>query len=292
MNLEMGKDFTIDDDFLTSPDFDKEAKIQHFDELKRKYLEMLDTYEQVERQLKDLEEQDEEKVKVNKGKNIIGDSLEEPQARYEEIKEDSTVPEGWKCAWRRLEGFSKGKWAKNFWAPNGKFFGSRVSAMRYMLVDLGLGKSKEMEVMRTGLLQEEWEEHSCLPRGWLCADESRLDNGEERRSKKFVTETYVSLRNMRAAVKHMVVHCTEEEMATFLSSFSMKVSRIISWLHNPAIPTPWHLAKTEVISFLHSFFDQLCCTFASNRRVFYCLVLMVNFIFRGELQSEDKFIVI
>ena len=67
----MGKDFTIDDDFLTSPDFDKEAKIQHFDELKRKYLEMLDTYEQVERQLKDLEEQDEEKVKVNKGTSVF-----------------------------------------------------------------------------------------------------------------------------------------------------------------------------------------------------------------------------
>ena len=135
--------------------------------------------------------------------------------------------------------------------------------MRYMLVELGLGKSKEMGVMRTGLLQEEWEEHSCLPRGWLCADESRLDNGEERRSKKFVTETYVSLRNMRAAVKHMVVHCTEEEMATFLSSFSMKVSRIISWLHNPAIPTPWHLAKTEVrrLVFCILFLINFCCTF-------------------------------
>ena len=135
--------------------------------------------------------------------------------------------------------------------------------MRYMLVELGLGKSKEMEVMRTGLLQEEWEEHPCLPRGWLCADESRLDNGEERRSKKFVTETYVSLRNMRAAVKHMVVNCSEEEMATFLSSFSMKVSRIISWLHNPAIPTPWHLAKTEVrrLVFCILFLINFCCTF-------------------------------
>ena len=116
---------------------------------------------------------------------------------------------------------------------------------------------------RPRLLQEEWEEHPCLPRGWLCADEFRLDNGEERRSKKFVTETYVSLRNMRTAVKYMVVNCSEQEMDTFLSSFSMKVSRIISWLHSPAIPTPWHLAKTEVrrLVFCILFLINFCCTF-------------------------------
>ena len=251
MEFKTEKVSAEDEDFFLNPEFSfgKEEKVKYFDQLKRKYLATLETYKQVERQLGEVKE----KVKVEKRggrkKNLPG--LDITNARFEEIKEDPTVPDGWKCAWRTMEGFSKGKRSRNFWAPNGKFFGSRVSAMRYMVVELGMSKSKDLETMRAGLLQDEWEEHPCLPKGWLCADETRPGDEEESgsalwRSKKFVTDTYCSLRNIRSAIKHMVVHRTEAEMATFLSGFSQKVSRILFWLHHPALPLPWHLAKTEV----------------------------------------------
>ena len=251
MELKTERISAEDDDFFLNPDFafGKEEKVKYFDHLKRKYLTTLEAYNQVERQLGYFGGEVKEKVKVGKKKSLPG--LDITNARYEEIKEDPTVPDGWKCAWRTMEGFSKGKRSRNFWAPNGKFFGSRVSAMRYMVVELGLNKSKELEMMRAGLLQDEWEEHPCLPKGWLCADETKLGDEEETglplwRSKKFVTDSYCSLRNIRSAIKHMVVHCSEDEMATFLSGFSQKVSRILFWLHHPALPLPWHLAKTEV----------------------------------------------
>ena len=254
MELKAKRVSAVEDDFFLNPDFafGNEEKMQYFDELKRKYLTMLETYNQVERQLGYLDVEVKGKVKVEKRvgamKNLPG--LDITNARYEEIKQDPTVPDGWKCAWRRMEGFSKGKRSRNFWAPNGKFFGSRVSAMRYMVVELGMSKSKDLEMMRAGLFQDEWEEHPCLPKGWLCADEARPGDEEGAsplwRSKKFVTDTYYCLRNIRSAIKHMVVHCSEDEMATFLSGFSQKASRILFWLHHPALPSPWHLAKTEV----------------------------------------------
>ena len=254
MDLKTERISAVEDDFFLNPDFafGKEEKLQYFDDLKRKYLTLLETYEQVERQFGNVEGElkGNEKVKVQKSirfKKILP-GLDISNARYEEIKEDPTVPEGWKCAWRRLEGFSKGKRSKNFWAPNGKFFASRVSAMRHMVE---LGMNKDLEIMRAGLFDDEWEEHPCLPKGWLCADETKLGDEEETglplwRSKKFVTDSYCSLRNIRSAIKHMVVHCNEEEIATFLSGFSQRVSKILYWLHDPALPLPWHLAKTEV----------------------------------------------
>ena len=257
MELKTERVSPVEDDFFLNPDFafGNDEKVQYFDVLKSKYLTMLKTSDEVERQLGCLEGEVkwEEKVKVYKSvgakKSLPG--LDITNARYEEIKEDPSVPDGWKCAWRRMEGFSKGKKTRNFWAPNGKFFGSRVSAMRYMVVELEMSKSKDLEMMRAGLFQDEWEEHPCLPKGWLCADEARPGAEEEEaspfwRSKKFVTDTYLCFRNIRSAIKHMVVHCTEDEMGTFLSGFSQKASTILFWLHHPALPSPWHLAKTEV----------------------------------------------
>ena len=255
MELKTERVSPVEDDFFLNPDFafGNDEKVQYFDVLKSKYLTMLKTYDEVERQLGCLEGEVkwEEKVKVYKRvrakKSLPG--LDITNARYEEIKEDPSVPDGWKCAWRTMDGFSKGKKTRNFWAPNGKFFGSRVSAMRYMVVELEMSKSKDLEMMRAGLFQDEWEEHPCLPKGWLCADEVRQGEEEENggwRSKKVVTDTYFCLRNIRSAIKHMVVHCNEEEIATFLSGFSQRVSKILYWLHDPALPLPWHLAKTEV----------------------------------------------
>ena len=257
MELKTQRVSPVEDDFFLNPDFafGNDEKVQYFDVLKSKYLTMLKTSDEVERQLGCLEGEVkwEEKVKVYKRvgakKSLPG--LDITNARYEEIKEDPSVPDGWRCAWRTMEGFSKGKKTRNFWAPNGKFFGSRVSAMRYMVVELGMIKSKDLEMMRAGLLQDEWEEYPCLPKGWLCADEARPGAEEEEaspfwRSKKFVTDTYLCFRNIRSTIKHMVVHCSEDEMATFLSGFSQKASTILFWLHHPALPPPWHLAKTEV----------------------------------------------
>ena len=104
MELKTERVSPVEDDFFLNPDFafGNDEKVQYFDVLKSKYLTMLKTYDEVERQLGCLEGEVkwEEKVKVYKRvrakKSLPG--LDITNARYEETKEDPSVPDGWKCA--------------------------------------------------------------------------------------------------------------------------------------------------------------------------------------------------
>ena len=57
MDLKTERISAVEDDFFLNPDFafGKEEKLQYFDDLKRKYLTLLETYEQVERQFGNVE---------------------------------------------------------------------------------------------------------------------------------------------------------------------------------------------------------------------------------------------
>ena len=227
----------------------RQDKIKYFDELRTKYLDMMKTYSSVEKKCGDLENQirvvetgktQTFNSKRNKPKSLPG--FDASSGSYEQIKDDPSLPEGWKCAWRVMTGFSGGTKVKNFWAPDRRHFASRVSALNYMVTELRSSKEDIMQ-LRSGLFNEEWEEHPNLPDGWLCQkDRSKSDTIKE--SKKFMTENFLQFRGNMPALKELVIHSTNEVIANFLTGFSPD-SEVVKWLHCRILPFPWRLAQIK-----------------------------------------------
>ena len=178
------------------------------------------------------------KKKTNLEKKFSGQNTTSEQ--FESIENDESIPQGWKSSWRIMDGFSKGKRVKVYWAPNGKFCGSRVSALNYMVTELNSSED-DIEEMKKSLVNEGWTGHESLPGGWLHNDDLN------KCSKRFVTSDFHYLKNIKLAVKHLSLHFSEAELGKFVTAFALKKSEILSsdldWLHDEAIPYPWKAAQ-------------------------------------------------
>ena len=252
--IEIGNRALQEEEFYLDPKagLDRLQKIQYFDELKEKYLQMVETFTSIESKCVLLEEQIKvvEKGKVTPrsvgsgGKTLPG--LDGSSGGYEEILDDSSLPEGWRAAWRKAEGLAQvvGLKYRCFWAPNGRFLGNRVSSLHHMVTELKSSK-EDVAKMRAKLLEEEWEEHSALPSGWLCAPETKssIQTGT-----KFLSDTFTFFRNVRSALRHLVVNSSEEELSCFLAAFWAKGIEVVKWLRSPSLPFPWRLAETRNLS--------------------------------------------
>merc|ERR1719186_1144777 len=81
---------------------------------------------------------------------------------YEEVKDDQTVPEGWKSAVCHDRKFSK-----VFWDSEMRFYSSRVEAVKVMVGDKNNYTPREIEMMKKGLESDGWGKHIGLPEGWM-----------------------------------------------------------------------------------------------------------------------------
>ena len=262
MTIKMEVGARSGEEFYLDPKagLDRQEKIKYFDELKEKYLKMLETFSSVEKQCEALEEQVQikEKVRVTKiGSKLTG--FDETNERYEEINNDPSLPEGWKSAWRTHEGFSKGQKTKNFWAPDGRYFGSRITALNFMVTEMKSSKEDVLQ-MRNGLLEDDysasltqWGPHANLPEGWLYA----TDKKRESDSNSFLSEKFARFRGNVNVLKHLVVHGTEEVLTKFISGFYTNLE-VTKWHQSPCLPFPWRVARTR---FVCLFFCKKCSTF-------------------------------
>ena len=254
MVIQSEKRALLEEEFYLDPKagLDRLQKIQYFDELKEKYLQMVETFTSIETKCLSLEEQIKvvEKGKAtprsggSSGKTLPG--LDGSSGGYEEILDDLSLPEGWRAAWRKAEGLLQvvGVRYRCFWAPNGRFLGNRVSALHHMVTELKSSK-EDVARMRAKLLEEEWEEHRGLPSGWLCAQERQ---GDTKAGMKFLSDTFTFFRNVRSALRNLVVNSTEEELSCFLAAFWTKGTEVVKWLRSPSLPFPWRLAETRSLS--------------------------------------------
>ena len=72
-------------------------------------------------------------------------------------EEDETAPKGWK---------SCDKLGKKFRDPSGRYYPSRMDALRNMIKDKSVSK-EDIEKMRRGLIVDGWEVRENLPTGWM-----------------------------------------------------------------------------------------------------------------------------
>ena len=244
-----------DDHLLPGLHLGKLEKIKYFDELRAKYVAMVARLQGLERRADTLEmEVKEEELrsatarkKTEPSRKSFG-GLDNSTGKYEEITEDATIPEGWKSAWRTMEGFSKGARCKSYFAPDGRYCQSRLNALNYMVTELG-SSEEDVRLMRAGLLEEGWREDPNLPPGWMVG-EGKKNGKEKQTTKRFTSEQYVNLGSVKASVKHLLVHAAEAELARFLNTFLLRgQSEVVEWVAAPLLPAPWRVARTTAVSF-------------------------------------------
>merc|ERR1719319_1477976 len=169
--------------------------------------------------------------------------LDNSSGKYEEIPGDPSTPEGWKSAWRTMEGFSQGTRTKSYFAPNGRYCQSRLNALNYMVTELG-SSEEDVRLMRAGLMEEGWREDPALPPGWMLGDGKRQGSKEKQTTKRFTSEQYVNLGSVKASVRHLLATSTEAELARVLNTFLLRgQSEVVEWVAAP-LPAPWRLART------------------------------------------------
>ena len=100
-------------------------------------------------------------AEVNKLNALLEmDSIRKRTVRYT-WNQDSTVPDGW------LTREVKGKVRKLFLlSPDGEQFCNRRSALQFMIRSSNYSE-EDLQIMRDSMREEDWEEHSDLPKGWL-----------------------------------------------------------------------------------------------------------------------------
>ena len=225
----------------------KLEKIKHFDELRLKYVDMVEKFNAFKMKCESLESEvkaAETRSKLGKGNKVFR-GLGGGEGKYEEIFEDKTVPEGWKSGWRTMEGFSAGTRTKSYFAPNGRYCGTRLAALHYMVTELGSSK-EEVDLMRKGLMEEGWKEHDNLPPGWLHG-EGKKAGREGKFTNKFATEDYSSMLSTKAAVRHLLLYSTEEVLEVFLAGFHLNRlgTVLMDWRSSIDLPFPWKIGRTR-----------------------------------------------
>ena len=158
--------------------------------------------------------------------NLTPDSHELPNVRPKNSllwKEDGTVPLGWKYAIPEGECFGK-----KFKDPGGKFFPSRLEAMRSMIKNESIDND-DLDIMKKGLVSDGWSTDESLPTGWFC----RQIKGT-RASKQYVTRNLEIVDKMETVIKHMRDNdYSEEEMNKF------KEGNGLQWKTDEDLPDGW-----------------------------------------------------
>ena len=70
---------------------------------------------------------------------------------------------------------------KIYWTPDGRYCASRRVALKLM-TDVLASSAEDVAVMRAGLLEEGWQNHSDLPPGWLVRNEGHGGHGRTKSS--------------------------------------------------------------------------------------------------------------
>merc|ERR1719509_375007 len=181
------------------------------------------------------------KKKTEPSRKSFG-GLDNSTGKFEEIPGDATIPEGWKSAWRTMEGFSKGAKCKSYFAPDGRYSQSRLNALNYMVTELA-SSEEDVRLMRKGLIEEGWREDPALTPGWMIG-EGKKNGKEKQTTKRFTSEQYDNLGSVKASVRHLLATSTEAELARFLNTFLLRgQSEVVEWVAAP-LPAPWRLART------------------------------------------------
>jgi len=139
-------------------------------------------------------------------------------------KEDGTVPKGWKYAIPEGECFGK-----KFKDPSGKFFPSRLEAMRSMMKNNETMDNNDLDIMKEGLVSDGWSTNESLPSGWFCRK-----IGGTKSSKQYVTRNLEIVDKMETVIKHMRDNnYSEEEMNRFLEGNGLQ------WKTDEDLPDGW-----------------------------------------------------
>ena len=174
-----------------------EDKIKYFEELRRKYQELSSKASNSEKRFKYLQEKvkklEKTKCKSRKrGTKFVG--AENSSGSFEEIEDDSTIPEGWKSSYKAMpESFGKDCKIKVYWGPDGRFFQSRRQAINFMLTEVETAP-EDLELMKKGLYEDGWiEDTDFLPKEWLVQAKSD--------GKFFITEEYSLLKGAKNVLR-------------------------------------------------------------------------------------------
>ena len=235
-------------DYVNADELTDEQKETYFDNLREKYFELKDKMTNIDQKYKYLENHLETMVnktiinisKPNKLRDFKGHA--NATGNYEHIPEDPTIPPGWKSAFKTCYipahiGVPAGTMKmKVYWASNGRYCSSRAQALGYMMSNEDQFRKNDIEKMKEGMMADGWKTIKELPKGWMAMPET-----SSKASLKYTTQFGVLLRNARSAVKYMLVNCSDEEIANFVTLQFVKDIRPsdISWIKSSSIPFRW-----------------------------------------------------
>ena len=236
-------------------------KLKNFDELKRLCEEMEKKavcYKQrcdyIQSQVK-LSEQSKAKTKKKKPAKGKVYSPKFDSDLFELIEDDETIPNGWKSAWRILDGFSKGGRVKVFWEPNGKYCPSRVNAISQMISSFG-SSQEDLDIMKKTLYEEGWKPNPSLPPGWM------FNKSSSKETKVFVDSKFRYFKNIKTAVKELCSEYSDEELKTFLVTYVLNsvkdreesTEEDIELKKDEKIPASWKVGHIRNRNFKSSLF--------------------------------------
>ena len=256
-----------------------EEKLRNFDELKKLCEEMKEKalcYQRrcdyIQGQIKQSEQEKthKKKKKCNKAK-VYTPNFD--SSLFEVIEEDDTIPPGWRSAWRTLDGFSKGGKVKVYWEPNGKYCPSRVNAINQMITILD-SSEEDIDIMKKTLFEEGWKSSQNLPDGWM------FNKSSSKETKVFVDSKFRYFRNIKSAVKELILEYSDEMLVQFLVTFVLnsvkdrEESRVedVELKKDPQIPECWKVGHIKNRNFKSSLFvltaeGQTLMTFSKIKEV-------------------------
>ena len=162
-------------------------------------------------------------------------------------KQDSTVPEGWKC---KASACAPGAPQKvQIIAPDGNSFQCRRSALQHMVKE---GYSdEEKEEMRSCLKHEGWEEDALLPQGWRMRKAENTTNGMLDVDYTVMSREGEVFNSLKTAIEFMeddASACTEEDVIKIRTLYDNESKQNrqqkYDWDSDPTVPANW---KTRVV---------------------------------------------
>ena len=121
------------------------------------------------------------------------------KSNYDWDDTDTSVPQGWKTTMILVNSFGKQVPSKRFLSPDGRFCSSRIDSLKYMVKE-DIFLSQDIEKMKMGLLEEDWELDDLLPPAWFVKPDKHK---EEEATFNYLTPDFTFLRSTRAALNFM-----------------------------------------------------------------------------------------
>ena len=121
------------------------------------------------------------------------------KSNYDWDDQDTSVPQGWKTTMILVNSFGKQVPSKRFLSPDGRFCSSRIDSLKYMVKE-DIFLPQDIEKMKMGLLEEDWELDDLLPPAWFVKPDKHK---EEEATFNYLTPDFTFLRSTRAALNFM-----------------------------------------------------------------------------------------